>query len=155
MVQLGYDRDFDQLREQGDTVQFPWTDPGPALDSWQEIGVDHTGAIRVPDGTALDLGSVGKAWASDMIAAGIEQEPDSPRSSVSAATSGSPAPTGTRGTSRSPRGRAPQPTRWSAWSAEAWPPPARRSAAGSAAEPSATTCWTPAPAHRPPRSGAR
>ncbi len=74
MVQLGYDRDFDQLSERADTLQFPWTDPGPSLDSWQEIGLDHTGAIRVPDGTALDLGSVGKAWASDMIAAGIEQQ---------------------------------------------------------------------------------
>ncbi|HEU5454718.1 MAG TPA: FAD:protein FMN transferase [Nocardioides sp.] len=74
MVQLGYDRDFDQLSERADTLQFPWVDPGPSLDSWQEIGLDHTGAIKVPDGTALDLGSVGKAWASDMIAAGIEQE---------------------------------------------------------------------------------
>jgi FAD:protein FMN transferase len=74
MVQLGYDRTFAQLSERDDTIQFPWTDPGPSLDSWQEIGIDHTGAIRVPDGTALDLGSVGKAWASDMIAAGIEQQ---------------------------------------------------------------------------------
>ena len=74
MVQLGYDRDFDQLSERADTIQFPWSDPGPSLDSWQEIGLDHTGAIRVPHGTALDLGSVGKAWASDMVASGIEQE---------------------------------------------------------------------------------
>ncbi len=74
LVQLGYDRDFDQLRDCADQVTIAWPEPGPGPDAWREIGIDPTGAVRVPVGTALDLGSVGKAWAADLVAAGIEQE---------------------------------------------------------------------------------
>ena len=38
------------------------------------IGLDPEGAIRVPPGTALDLGSTAKAWTADLIAAAIETE---------------------------------------------------------------------------------
>ncbi|HWL98221.1 MAG TPA: FAD:protein FMN transferase, partial [Nocardioidaceae bacterium] len=74
LVQLGYDRDFDQLRDCAEQVTIPWPEPGPDTDAWREIAIDPAGAVRVPADTALDLGSVGKAWAADLVAVGIEQE---------------------------------------------------------------------------------
>ncbi len=46
----------------------------PALDAWRDLGVDRTGRLRIPAGTALDLGSTGKAWAADLVATGLEDE---------------------------------------------------------------------------------
>ena len=72
LVQLGYDRDFDALYEVADQ---PAQEPTPpAVDAWREIGLDADGAIRVPAGTALDLGATAKAWAADLIAAAIAGE---------------------------------------------------------------------------------
>ena len=70
LVTLGYDRDFRELRE----LETATTDtPAPALDAWRSIDLDDT-RIRIPAGTALDLGSTAKAWAADVVAAGLEQE---------------------------------------------------------------------------------
>ncbi len=76
LVQLGYDRDFRRLEQPVATV--PPSDPTgaapPPLHAWREIRTDPAGAIRLPPGTALDLGSTGKAWAADLIATAIEEE---------------------------------------------------------------------------------
>lgn len=70
LVQLGYDRDFELLVEHPDQ---PPVQP-PPLDSWRAIGRDPAGALRIPAGTALDLGATGKAWAADLVGAAYEQE---------------------------------------------------------------------------------
>ncbi len=64
MVSLGYDRDFADLAPVGHGRSSP--DP----DAWRrvELGDDW---VRLPEGAALDLGSTGKAWASDLAAAMI------------------------------------------------------------------------------------
>jgi len=76
LVQLGYDRDFRRLPTPVATL-LPGDAPGaeaPSLDAWRDIRTDPGGAVRVPSDTALDLGSTGKAWASDLIAAAIEDD---------------------------------------------------------------------------------
>ena len=103
--QLGYDRDFGLLREVEDEAVTA-TRPHPAVDAWQEIGLDPDGAIRIPAGTALDLGATGKAWAADLIAAAVTGSWGSGPSSAWAATSRSPRTTASRGRSRSPPGPA-------------------------------------------------
>ncbi len=72
LEQLGYDRDFHELVEVDSPV--PTFAAPPGLDAWQEIGLDDEGALRVPAGTALDLGATGKAWAADVIAAAAAGE---------------------------------------------------------------------------------
>ncbi len=72
LVQLGYDRDFDELHTLADLP--PQTPTPPGLDDWRGIGLDPDGAIRVPEGTALDLGATAKAWAADLIAAAVAGE---------------------------------------------------------------------------------
>ncbi|MEZ5091858.1 FAD:protein FMN transferase [Nocardioides sp.] len=72
LVQLGYDRDYDELHVLADQPAGEPTPPG--VDSWREIGLDDDGALRVPAGTALDLGATAKAWAADLIAAAIAGE---------------------------------------------------------------------------------
>lgn len=70
LVQLGYDRDFallTELEEEGPVE-------APHIDDWQRIALDPGGRLRIPAGTALDLGATGKAWAADLIAAAYEQE---------------------------------------------------------------------------------
>ena len=69
LVQLGYDRDFDLLPEAEQSPLVSDTSPPPSISAWQRIGLDPDGAVRIPRGTALDLGSTGKAWAADLIAA--------------------------------------------------------------------------------------
>jgi len=73
LVQLGYDRDFGELAAATGVVDLPWVDV-PDLDAWRDVGVDRAGRLRIPAGTALDLGSTGKAWAADLVATGIERE---------------------------------------------------------------------------------
>jgi thiamine biosynthesis lipoprotein len=66
LVELGYDRDFGALVERpgsGGSLSAP-----PPLDAWREIRTDPVGRLRIPAGTALDLGSIGKAWAADLVA---------------------------------------------------------------------------------------
>ena len=73
LVELGYDRDFRLLVERRSRPS-PVTPP-PALDAWREIRTDPAGRLRIPAGTALDLGSIGKAWAADLVATAFEQTP--------------------------------------------------------------------------------
>ncbi len=73
LVALGYDRDFDALGPTRTTTPAPSraTAPAPEPGAWTrlEVGVDW---VRVPEGTTLDLGSSGKAWASDLCAATVQ-----------------------------------------------------------------------------------
>ena len=72
LVQLGYDRDFALLGEVEDVaVVLPAAAPDPG--AWRQIELDPDGAVRIPAGSALDLGATGKAWAADLIAAAYEE----------------------------------------------------------------------------------
>ncbi|TIC80439.1 FAD:protein FMN transferase [Nocardioides sp. GY 10113] len=71
LVELGYDRDFGTLVEVGDREGVE-SDP-PELLAWARIGLDPTGALRIPPGTALDLGATGKAWAADLIGSAYDE----------------------------------------------------------------------------------
>jgi thiamine biosynthesis lipoprotein len=71
LVQLGYDRTHALLAERADAPATPVTPPGPH--AWREICLDPDGAIRVPAGTALDLGATGKAWSADLVAAAFAE----------------------------------------------------------------------------------
>lgn len=76
LVELGYDRDFGSLAPVAPTspVDMATTGEVPDADAWRDIGLDPDGAIRLPAGTALDLGSTGKAWTADLAAAAIGTE---------------------------------------------------------------------------------
>lgn len=79
LVELGYDRDFRLLTllpRAGDPVEL--LDEPPGLSAWEEIGLDPLGAVRIPEGTALDLGATGKAWSADLIGAALEAHLDEP-----------------------------------------------------------------------------
>ncbi|WP_432476276.1 FAD:protein FMN transferase [Nocardioides sp. GXQ0305] len=79
LVELGYDRDLRRLTPPLATV-LPGDGtaaPAPAPDAWRDIRAGQE-ALRLPAGTALDLGSTGKAWAADLIAAAIEDEVGAP-----------------------------------------------------------------------------
>ena len=80
LVHLGYDRDFRLLRPVAPATGSGDDDApdAPGTDAWQGIMLDPRGAIRLPAGTALDLGSVGKAWAADLVAAAIEADVGEP-----------------------------------------------------------------------------
>lgn len=73
LVQLGYDRDFAQLRDRGEVDDWTdsWAGDAPASDAWRAIEAGQ-GMLRIPDGSALDLGCTGKAWAADLIATAYE-----------------------------------------------------------------------------------
>lgn len=71
MVQLGYDCDFTQLRWR-DRTATPLDPLPPDENAWRDVEVDPDGAVRIPAGTALDLGCTAKSWASDLIAAACE-----------------------------------------------------------------------------------
>ena len=75
LLQLGYDRDFARLTPPVATVHpgDPAATDAPPVDTWRRIRT-RPGAIRVPAGTALDLGSTAKAWAADLMATAIEAE---------------------------------------------------------------------------------
>lgn len=64
MERIGYDRDFDELVEDGVAP------PGRAAAGWRCVEVDETaGTVRVPAGVHLDLGASAKALAADRAAA--------------------------------------------------------------------------------------
>jgi len=70
MIGLGYDRTFTELqpgRASGARIE------PPPLDAWKSIEWEP-GAIKIPAGTALDLGATAKAWASDVISRTIAEE---------------------------------------------------------------------------------
>ncbi len=69
LVSWGYDRDFGDLVDTGQPLAVPTPDPS----SWQLIGLADD-AVRVPAGTALDLGATGKAFAADLVAATLAGE---------------------------------------------------------------------------------
>ncbi|GAB3253834.1 FAD:protein FMN transferase [Nocardioides dilutus] len=85
LVSLGYDRDLGLLTpaeepgastaaaDSARAVVTTLLPRGPGVDSWREIGLRED-AVRIPEGTALDLGSTGKAWAADLIAAGMDEQ---------------------------------------------------------------------------------
>ncbi|WP_180935567.1 FAD:protein FMN transferase [Nocardioides ungokensis] len=64
---LGYDRDFRLLVDCEDEETVAET-PLPDRDRWRDVRTDPAGGVRIPPGTALDLGATGKAWAADLIA---------------------------------------------------------------------------------------
>ena len=70
LVELGYDRDFGARRADAPEP----VSPHRRLDAWREIGTDPGRRVRIPAGTALDLGSIGKAWAADLAATACEQQ---------------------------------------------------------------------------------
>lgn len=72
LVELGYDRDHGLLTELADLELTLPSDP-PDPNSWQRLRLGDA-TIRVPRGTALDLGATGKAWAADLIAAAFAAE---------------------------------------------------------------------------------
>ncbi len=76
LVHLGYDRDFALLVEREDDDSLPTMAPAPDPDAWREIALDPAGALRIPAGTALDLGATGKAWAADLVAAAHAEQLD-------------------------------------------------------------------------------
>ncbi len=76
LVHLGYDRDFAQLVEREEDGALPTMGPAPDPDAWREIELDPAGALRIPVGTALDLGATGKAWAADLVAAAYAEQLD-------------------------------------------------------------------------------
>ncbi|MFA6299895.1 MAG: FAD:protein FMN transferase [Nocardioides sp.] len=69
LVQLGYDRDFSLLHDRGESDDTD-SEP-PAADAWRSIETGQ-GMLRIPDGSALDLGCTGKAWAADLITTAYE-----------------------------------------------------------------------------------
>jgi len=69
LVSWGYDRDFGSLVDAGRVTPAAAPDPG----SWERIGLSED-AIRVPAGTALDLGATGKAFAADLVVATLTGE---------------------------------------------------------------------------------
>ncbi len=73
LVSWGYDRDYGELVDTGPATPPPA--PGPR--SWTGLGLAED-AIRVPAGTALDLGSTGKAFAADLVVATLAGELDTP-----------------------------------------------------------------------------
>ncbi|MBS45941.1 MAG: thiamine biosynthesis protein [Nocardioides sp.] len=72
LVELGYDRDLGLLVERPASADRPVLETdAPALDSWHRVATEDD-AVRVPDGTALDLGATAKAWAVDLAATALE-----------------------------------------------------------------------------------
>jgi thiamine biosynthesis lipoprotein len=69
LVSWGYDGDFVGLVDTGEPVAVPSPDPA----SWRLIGLADD-AVRVPTGTALDLGATGKAFAADLVASTLAGE---------------------------------------------------------------------------------
>ncbi|WP_263430397.1 FAD:protein FMN transferase [Nocardioides sp. TRM66260-LWL] len=70
LVSLGYDRTFTRLEERSHLglATAATAATAPARDAWREIAWRED-AVRIPSGTALDLGATAKAWCADLIAA--------------------------------------------------------------------------------------
>ncbi len=73
LAAAGYDRDLAEVLARAPGAYGPSALPVlPVPDAWREVGIDSDGgAIRVPAGTALDLGATGKAFAADLVAARV------------------------------------------------------------------------------------
>jgi thiamine biosynthesis lipoprotein len=65
LVELGYDRDFDEIHGDAPAIDHP-AQPAPG---WWQIGLDpETCTVSVPSGVHIDLGSSAKAFAADRAA---------------------------------------------------------------------------------------
>lgn len=73
LVELGYDRTINQVREVDRPARAQT--PPPAIDSWREIELAEDG-VRIPGGTSLDLGATGKAWCTDLAVTALEESLD-------------------------------------------------------------------------------
>jgi thiamine biosynthesis lipoprotein len=73
MTSLGYDDDIEVVRERADPAPATTTPQplSPRSGAWRNVEVDLEGSVLVPAGVALDLGSIGKAFAADLIASRI------------------------------------------------------------------------------------
>lgn len=71
----GYDRDFASLTELADRPLGGASEAPADPHAWTRVELDQD-AVRIPAGTALDLGATAKAWASDMIAAAWRENLD-------------------------------------------------------------------------------
>ncbi len=71
LVRLGYDADLDVVRRREASYAVVPLPPADRHGAWTELLVDPAGAVRVPAGTALDLGATAKAWAADLVAASV------------------------------------------------------------------------------------
>ena len=70
LVELGYDRDLAAVHLVADDGRAgAATTPVPLPQAWRAIRTDPDGGLRIPEGTALDLGATAKAWAADLAAA--------------------------------------------------------------------------------------
>jgi len=72
LVACGYDRDFADLADRADEGPVTATPP-PDLGSWTLVATEDD-AVRIPRGTALDLGATGKAFAADLVASAFAGE---------------------------------------------------------------------------------
>ncbi|MSO79957.1 MAG: FAD:protein FMN transferase [Acidimicrobiia bacterium] len=64
VVAAGYDRDFDAVEREGESVE-----PTQAAPGCEGIELDRVvGSVLLPPGVALDLGGIGKGYAADLIA---------------------------------------------------------------------------------------
>lgn len=70
LLLLGYDRDWDELRQGGRAVARRRARPrGTVREAWRTIELDvERRSVSVPAGLALDLGATAKAWAADLCA---------------------------------------------------------------------------------------
>lgn len=73
LVELGYDRTFRELRDVPVPVEAETACPD--ADAWREIAVAED-AVRIPDGSALDLGATAKAWCTDLAVGALRQHLD-------------------------------------------------------------------------------
>jgi FAD:protein FMN transferase len=69
LVALGYDRDFGLLADTGPALPAA----APAVNAWRDLRL-RSDAVRVPEGTALDLGATGKGFAADLVASALAVE---------------------------------------------------------------------------------
>lgn len=63
----GYDADLAEVRSRPSSDPAALPPPAP-LHGWADVRVDPDGGLLVPEGTALDLGATGKAFAADLVA---------------------------------------------------------------------------------------
>ncbi len=70
LVSLGYDADLARVQAEGRAVGSVTV---PRFGAWQEIRFDGD-LVAVPSDVSIDLGSTGKAWASDLIAQSVAEE---------------------------------------------------------------------------------
>lgn len=76
LVELGYDRDFDELAAPSGAAGVGDTHPTPPLPApgWWQVALDPVArTVAIPPGVHVDLGSTGKAFAADRTAGRIAE----------------------------------------------------------------------------------